>query len=120
MQQVTDTGVDFSFDTVGNETVVRQTLECLRSPGHAATVGFQGLENNVSIDQGHLMLGRTLSGVIEGDADPQQFIPEMIELHRAGRFPFDRLIETFPFDRINEAFAASHEGRVIKPVIVFD
>jgi len=120
VMQIAAPGLDLSFDTVGSETVVRQCLEVLRSPGHAATVGFQGLENNVSIDQGHLMLGRTLSGVIEGDADPQEFIPEMVRMHREGRFPFDRLIETFPFERINDAFAASHEGRVIKPVVVFD
>ena len=120
IQQVTATGLDFSFDTVGTEGVVRQTLEVLRSPGHAATVGFQGLENNISIDQGHLMLGRTLSGVIEGDADPQQFIPEMIELHREGKFPFDRLIQTFPFAQINEAIKSSADGKVIKPVVVFD
>jgi aryl-alcohol dehydrogenase len=120
MQQITATGLDFSFDTVGAGPVVRQALECLRSPGHAATVGFQGLENEITIDQGHLMLGRTLSGVIEGDADPQQFIPEMIEMYQDGRFPFDRLIQTFPFAEINEAIASSSEGRVIKPVVVFD
>ncbi|MDX8150399.1 NAD(P)-dependent alcohol dehydrogenase [Patulibacter brassicae] len=120
IMQVSAPGLNLSFDTVGTETVVRQCLEVLRSPGHAATVGFQGLENNIQIDQGHLMLGRTLSGVIEGDADPQEFIPEMVRMHQEGRFPFDRLIETFPFERINDAFAASHEGRVIKPVVVFD
>ena len=84
------------------------------------TVGFQGLEHEITIDQGHLLLGRTLSGVIEGDADPKRFIPHLIDLHREGRFPFERLITTFPFDRINDAIAAAESGAVIKPVIVFD
>ncbi|MGE4424859.1 MAG: NAD(P)-dependent alcohol dehydrogenase [Solirubrobacteraceae bacterium] len=120
VQQVTASGVDFSFETVGTGEIVRQALEVLRSPGHAASVGFRGLENLITIDQGHLMLGRRLSGVIEGDADPQTFIPEMIDLYREGRFPFDRLIEKFTLDQINEAVEASASGRVIKPVVVFD
>ena len=58
--------------------------------------------------------------MIEGDADPQTFVPKLIELYRQGKFPFDRLIETFPFSQINEAIAASERGEVIKPVVVFN
>lgn len=100
--------------------MIRQALEILRSPGHCATVGFQGLEHEITIDQGHLLLGRRLSGVIEGDADPRTFVPMLIELYRAGKFPFDRLITTFPLERINEAIDASISGDVVKPVVVFD
>lgn len=113
-------GVDCSLDAVGSNAVIRQALEILRSPGHCATVGFQGLEHEITIDQGHLLLGRRLSGVIEGDADPRTFVPMLIELYRAGRFPFDQLITTFPFERINEAIDASISGDVVKPVVVFD
>ena len=79
-----------------------------------------GLAHDITIDQGHLLLGRRLSGVIEGDADPRTFVPQLIEMYRDGRFPFDRLVTTFPFDQINEAIAASLKGEVIKPVLVFD
>lgn len=113
-------GLDLVFDTVGAGPVVRQCLEVLGSPGHCASVGFQGLENEITIDQGHLLLGRTLSGVIEGDVDPQVFIPRMIEMYKAGDFPFDKLIQTFPFEKINEAFKSSHDGQAIKPVVLFD
>jgi aryl-alcohol dehydrogenase len=120
VQELAAPGLHYSFDAVGTGAVVRQALESLRSPGHCATVGFQGLEHEITIDQGHLLLGRRLSGVIEGDADPQSFIPEMIRLHREGRFPFDRLTQKFPFAEINAAIAASESGEVIKPVVVFD
>jgi aryl-alcohol dehydrogenase len=113
-------GVHHSLDTVGIGPVVRQALAVLRTPGHCATVGFQGLENEIAIDQGHLLVGRRLSGVVEGDADPQTFIPDLIRLYREGRFPFDRLVKTFPFSKINEAIEASRSGAVIKPVLVFD
>ncbi len=112
-------GVDCSFDAVGSNQVIRQALEILRSPGHCVTVGFRGLQHDITIDQGHLLLGRRLTGVIEGDADPRAFLPVLIDLYRAGKFPFDRLIETFSLARINDAIAASTSGAVIKPVITF-
>ena len=120
VMNVVPNGVDCSLDAVGSNLVIRQALEVLRSPGHCATVGFQGLEHEITIDQGHLLLGRRLSGVIEGDADPRTFVPMLIELYRDGKFPFDRLIKTFPLNQINEAIAASQRGDVIKPVVVFD
>jgi aryl-alcohol dehydrogenase len=120
VQELAAPGLHYSFDAVGIGSVIRQALESLRSPGHCATVGFQGLSYEITIDQGHLLLGRRLSGVIEGDAVPGTFLPKMIELHREGKFPFDRLIKTFPFAQINEAVAAAESGEVIKPVLVFD
>lgn len=120
VMRLVPTGVDYSLDAVGSNSVIRQALEILRSPGHCVTVGFQGMEHNITIDQGHLLLGRRLSGVIEGDADPRTFIPALIKLYRDGNFPFDRLIATFPFSQINDAIAASQRGDVVKPVVVFD
>jgi aryl-alcohol dehydrogenase len=120
VQEMAAPGLHYSFDAVGAGPVVRQALESLRSPGHCVTVGFQGLENEITIDQGHLLMGRRLSGVVEGDADPQSFIPELIALYREGKFPFDRLVKTFPFSEINAAIRASESGEVIKPILVFD
>lgn len=117
---VTAPGLHHTFDTVGLGPVVRQCLEMLRTPGHCASVGFQGLENEITIDQGHLLIGRTLSGVIEGDANPHELIPTLIQMYRDGTFPFDKLIKTYPLDEINQAIADSESGAVIKPVIVFD
>jgi aryl-alcohol dehydrogenase len=113
-------GVNYSFDAVGTGPVISQALQILRSPGHCVTVGFQGLEHNITIDQGHLLLGRRLSGVIEGDADPQVFVPKLVEMYQAGDFPFDKLVKTYPFEQINEAIHASESGAVVKPIVVFD
>jgi aryl-alcohol dehydrogenase len=120
VQELAAPGLHYSFDAVGAAPVIRQALESLRSPGHCVTVGFQGLENEITIDQGHLLLGRRLSGVVEGDADPQTFIPQLIELYRDGKFPFDRLVQKFPFEQINGAIAAANAGSVVKPVLMFD
>lgn len=120
VQELAAPGLHYSFDAVGAGAVIRQALESLRTAGHCVTVGFQGLEHEITIDQGHLLLGRRLSGVIEGDADPQTFIPRLVELYREGNFPFDRLVQTFPFERINDAIAAANTGSVVKPVLVFE
>jgi aryl-alcohol dehydrogenase len=120
VQELAAPGLHYSFDAVGAGPVIRQALESLRSPGHCVTVGFQGLEHEITIDQGHLLVGRRLSGVIEGDADPQTFIPRLIELYREGKFPFDRLVQKFPFAKINEAIAAAESGSVVKPILVFE
>jgi aryl-alcohol dehydrogenase len=120
VQELAAPGLHYSFDAVGHAGVIRQALESLRSPGHCVTVGFQGLEHEITIDQGHLLVGRRLSGVIEGDSDPADFVPRMLELYAAGQFPFDKLIKTFPFAQINEAIAAADAGEVIKPVLVFE
>ena len=114
------TGAQCSVDCIGLASVVRQALECLQSPGVCATVGFQGMTNELTIDQGHLLFGRSLVGVIEGDAVPQEFIPRMIELYKTGRFPFDQLITTFPFAQINEAIDAAHHGTVVKAILTFE
>ena len=98
---------------------MRAALESLQTPGVCATVGFQGMRNEMTIDQGHLLFGKSLIGVIEGDSIPQQFIPRLLELYRSGRFPFDQLIDTFPFQAINDAIEAVHAGKVIKAVLTY-
>ncbi|MDF3281127.1 MULTISPECIES: NAD(P)-dependent alcohol dehydrogenase [unclassified Gordonia (in: high G+C Gram-positive bacteria)] len=113
------TGTRYSVDCIGFESVLRSALECLDTPGTCATVGFQGLPNEVAIDQGHLLFGKTLVGVIEGDAVPREFVPRMIELYRNGRFPFDKLITTYDFAAINDAIDAVHHGKVTKAVLTF-
>jgi aryl-alcohol dehydrogenase len=119
IRRLTRGGVDHSLETVGTEPVVDAALRVLRSPGTCATVGFRGPRNPVRVDQGHLLYGRTLTGVIEGDAEPHAFIPLLLELQREGRFPFERLVTRFPFAEVEAAMAAARSGAAIKPVLTF-
>jgi aryl-alcohol dehydrogenase len=61
--------------------------------------------------------GRVVRGVVEGSADPASFIPELIGHYRAGRFPFDRLVQYFDFADIAQAIEEGESGRVIKPIL---
>ncbi len=61
--------------------------------------------------------GRKLRGIVEGDSNPDVFIPVLIDLFRQGRFPFDRMVKFYAFEQINEAIQDSEHGRCIKPVV---
>jgi aryl-alcohol dehydrogenase len=69
---------------------------------------------------GLALVGKTVTGILEGGADPHVVIPRLIGLWQEGRFPIERLVETFPLSAINEAEQASLTGLVIKPVLLVD
>ncbi|MGE0830818.1 MAG: NAD(P)-dependent alcohol dehydrogenase, partial [Hyphomonadaceae bacterium] len=62
--------------------------------------------------------GQTIKGIVEGDSDPDTFIPELIALFKAGRFPIDKLIKTYPMSQINQAIADQHHGTCVKVVLI--
>ena len=111
---LTGGGANYSFDTTGVPGVMLAALQCLRMTGVCGYVGVQ--TGPLELD-GMALVGKTAMGILEGGADPQTFIPHMIELWQAGRFPFDRLVETYPMSRINEAEQSSLAGGTIKPVL---
>ena len=55
--------------------------------------------------------GKTMRGVIEGDAVPQEFIPRLIALRDEGRLPLEKLIRTYEFDEIDRGFRRRRERR---------
>jgi aryl-alcohol dehydrogenase len=61
--------------------------------------------------------GRRIMGIVQGDVVAQTFIPTLVELHRQGRFPFDRLTRFYRFDEINQAMRDSENGTTIKPIL---
>ena len=85
------------------------------------TVGIVGapkLGTEARFDVNGVMVpGKRVMGIVEGDVVPQVFIPQLIDLHLQGRFPFDKLVKFYEFDQINEAIAESEAGRTIKPIL---
>ena len=63
---------------------------------------------------------KRLTGVIEGDSVPQEFIPEMVDLYRSGKFLLYKMVKFYQSEEINEAIKDSVTGSTIKPIIVFD
>lgn len=118
IRSVTGKGVDFAMDSTGITTVIRSAVLALRPTGAAAVVGASKPGAVLDLDINDLMQNaKSIRGVVEGDSVPDIFIPKLIDLHLAGRFPFDRLVKFYDFDQINEAAADSEKGVTLKPVI---
>ena len=116
--RLTGAGVDFALEATGIPAVIRQAVESLAPRGVCGILGAAPGGSEMTLDVLHLMTGgRMLRGIVEGDANPNVFIPMLIDLYRDGRFPFDRLIRYYPFEAINEAIEDSESGRVVKAVV---
>ncbi|MBA4207977.1 MAG: alcohol dehydrogenase [Parvibaculum sp.] len=111
-------GVQYSIECTGLPQVVRQAVDCLRLTGTCGIVGVAPLGTEFKLDMNAVLFGRTVRGIIEGDSIPDIFIPQLIELWRQGRFPFDRLIRFYPLSEIEEAARASERGEVLKAVLL--
>lgn len=118
IREVTGTrGADFTLECTGNPKVLAQAVDALRIPGTCGLIGAANLGDCAQLDMNTLLFGRTVRGIIEGDSVPQVFIPQLIELWRAGRFPFDRLVKFYDLADINSAIEDSESGRVLKPIV---
>jgi aryl-alcohol dehydrogenase len=113
-------GVDYAFDTTGRPALLESLIGAMAYRG---TIGLVAVPSDFSATMAlplipPLILGLTIRGITEGDAVPDEFIPQLLDHWRAGRFPFDRLITTFPFSEINDAVAAQDRGEAVKVVLV--
>ncbi len=113
-------GVQYSLECTGLPKVVRQAVDCLRLTGVCGVIGVAPLGTEVALDMNGILFGRTVRGIIEGDSIPDVFIPQLVELWRQGRFPFDKLVRFYPLGEINDAVHASEKGEVLKAVLLPD
>lgn len=113
-------GVQFAFETSGREDVLEPALAALASHGLLGLVGIPPRADSVLAINlvAFITNGHRIHGIIEGDSDPDSFIPELIAHHRAGRFPFDRLVQRFPLSEINAAVEAQARGDCVKAVLI--
>jgi aryl-alcohol dehydrogenase len=114
-------GVDYAFDTTGQPEILAAVMAALAPKGVLGIVGIPPPGAALPGDLGTVLtFGQTVRGIIEGDSDPDDFLPRLIEYWRAGRLPLEKLVKTFPFDRINEAIEAQHRGECVKVVLTLD
>jgi aryl-alcohol dehydrogenase len=107
---ITGEGVDYVVESTGDAELSRLAIDLLNPHGRVALlIGAS--------DPDKLPGGRQVLSVIQGDAVPQRFIPKLIKLYEAGRFPFDRLVKFYDFRKIKQAIADARRGDTIKPVL---
>jgi aryl-alcohol dehydrogenase len=115
--KITGTGVKYSLECVGIAKVLRQAVDALKPTGVCGLIGVAPFGVDANLDMQKVLNGRTIRGIVEGDSIPDIFIPQLIELYRQARYPFDRMITFYPLDQINKAAEDSEKGKVLKAVI---
>jgi aryl-alcohol dehydrogenase len=109
-------GTHTALDTTGAVPIIAAGVAALRTRGTLGMVS--AVKGDIVLPGDALATGKTVTGILEGDAVPRVLIPELIDLWRAGRLPFDRLIRTYPISDINQAEADMASGATIKPVLI--
>lgn len=117
IRELTAGGVDHAVEATGIPAVMTQAFDALNTTGTVVVLGVAPAGARVSVDASSLLGGKRLRGAIEGESIPDVFIPRLIALWKAGRFPFDRLAKYYDFAAINEAARDSESGATIKPIL---
>ena len=118
---LTDGGADYSFECVGNTTLMRQALECChRGWGESIIIGVAGAGQEISTRPFQLVTGRVWKGTAFGGARGRTDVPKIVDWYMDGKIEIDPLItHVMPLDRINDAFDLMHQGESIRSVVTF-
>ncbi|QGZ74946.1 S-(hydroxymethyl)glutathione dehydrogenase/class III alcohol dehydrogenase [Aeromonas hydrophila] len=117
--ELTDGGVDFSFECIGNVKVMRAALECCHKGwGESVIIGVAGAGQEISTRPFQLVTGRVWRGSAFGGVRGRSELPSYVQRYMQGEFKLDDFItHTMPLEQINEAFELMHEGKSIRSVI---
>lgn len=111
-------GVDHAFDTTGRPDTLAAIMAALAPKGVLGIVGIPPAGTPLPGDLGTVLtFGQTVRGIIEGDSDPDVFLPRLVAYWKAGQLPVEKLVRVFPFAEINAAIAAQHHGDCVKVVL---
>jgi len=120
--EMTDGGVDYSFECIGNVNVMRSALECCHKGwGESIIIGVAGAGQEISTRPFQLVTGRIWRGTAFGGVKGRSELPDYVERYLAGEFKLDDFItHTMSLENINEAFDLMHQGKSIRTVIHMD
>ncbi len=119
---LTDGGVDYSFECIGNVNVMRQALECCHKGwGQSIIIGVAGAGQEIATRPFQLVTGRVWKGSAFGGAKGRTDVPKIVDWYMDGKINIDDLItHTMPLNKINDAFELMHHGESIRSVVLYD
>ena len=119
---MTNGGVDYSFECIGNVTTMRQALECSHTGwGESCIIGVAGAGQEIATRPFQLVTGRSWRGTAFGGARGRTDVPRIVDWYMEGKINIDDLItHTMPLSQINTAFDLMHEGKSIRSVVIYD
>jgi S-(hydroxymethyl)glutathione dehydrogenase / alcohol dehydrogenase len=118
---LTDGGVDYSFECIGNVKVMRQALECCHKGwGESIIIGVAAAGQEISTRPFQLVTGRVWRGTAFGGARGRTDVPRIVDWYMSGKINIDDLItHTLSLDDINHGFDLMHRGESIRSVVVY-
>ena len=116
IRRIVPGGVGYAFDTTGRADSNQQAIDSLAVKGH---YGFCTVPIEAPRMSRVMIRGISIRGIVQGDSVPDVFIPKLVDLYMAGRFPFDKMVTKYSLEKINEAVADQAAGKVVKPVFTF-
>ncbi|MFB9885834.1 S-(hydroxymethyl)glutathione dehydrogenase/class III alcohol dehydrogenase [Balneatrix alpica] len=118
---LTDGGVDYSFECIGNVNVMRSALECCHKGwGESIIIGVAGAGQEISTRPFQLVTGRVWKGSAFGGVKGRTELPGYVERYMRGEIKLDEFVtHTMGLEEINRAFDLMHEGKSIRSVILF-
>ena len=118
---LTNGGADYSFECVGDVTLMRQALECCHKGwGVSVIIGVAPAGAEISTRPFQLVTGRVWKGTAFGGAAGRTDVPKIVDWYMDGKINIDDLItHTLPLERINEGFDLMHAGKSIRTVVTF-
>jgi S-(hydroxymethyl)glutathione dehydrogenase/alcohol dehydrogenase len=121
ISDLTDGGVDYSFECIGNVNVMRQALECCHKGwGESVIIGVAGAGQEIATRPFQLVTGRVWKGSAFGGAKGRTDVPKIVDWYMSGKINIDDLItHTMPLEKINDAFDLMHEGQSIRSVVIY-
>ncbi len=116
---MTDGGVDSSFECIGNVTVLRSALEgCHKGWGESVIIGVAGAGEEIATRPFQLVTGRVWKGSAFGGVKGRSELPGYVDRYMNGELKIDEFVtHDLPFEKINEAFDLLHEGKSIRSVL---
>jgi len=118
---LTDGGVDYSFECIGNVEVMGQALACTqRGWGQSIVIGVAGAGQEIHARPFLLVTGRSWRGTAFGGTKGRTQLPRFVDRYMSGRIKLDEMVTgELPLERINEAFDRMHDGSAIRTVIKY-
>lgn len=119
---LTDGGVDYSFECIGNVNTMRSALECCHKGwGESIIIGVAGAGEEIATRPFQLVTGRVWRGSAFGGIKGRSQLPDYVKRYMQGEFELDDFItETMPLEKINHAFELMKQGKSIRSVILYD
>lgn len=113
-------GVDCSVEAAGSTRTIEQAFAAVRQKGgRCVFASHPELGKNISLDPHELISGKSIEGSWGGASRPDEDVPRLAALYRAGRLPLERLLTTrYRLDEVNQALDDLDAHRVFRPLLV--